>query len=241
MRYGRTGSAGQTQKKDFPSEEQARAAAAKLIAEKTAKGYVEVAAEPAPAEKPAEATRPAPAEKPAGAKAEVKKPVEAKKGAKAEKKEVPPFTLMNGKSLGARALVNAAERFAAATTREVWQDAATRITYGDHELAKVLNHLFAHGLFTPAHRVHVAQCRTALLTAPPEIALSVLSGLGEPLVETRTTELPIVTDLVPVLARLHATRRRASRCSAGSSGCRSPTRTRPTGSISATTSSARAP
>ncbi|MGE3808839.1 MAG: WGR domain-containing protein, partial [Gemmataceae bacterium] len=39
--YGRVGTDGQTQEKDFPSEDKARAAHDKLIAEKTGKGYVE--------------------------------------------------------------------------------------------------------------------------------------------------------------------------------------------------------
>lgn len=39
--YGRLGAAGQTQTKDFPTEEKAKAAHDKLIAEKTSKGYTE--------------------------------------------------------------------------------------------------------------------------------------------------------------------------------------------------------
>src|SRR5262245_32071776 len=39
--FGRIGTAGQTQTKDFPSEEKAQAAYDKLVAEKTGKGYVE--------------------------------------------------------------------------------------------------------------------------------------------------------------------------------------------------------
>lgn len=204
VRYGRVGTQGQTQKKDFPSEAQAQAAAAKLIAEKTGKGYTEVAAAPAEAKKPAEAQ----AKPEAKAKAEPRKPAEAKAepskpAVKAEKKEVPPFELLGGKSLGARALANAAERFSAATTPQAWQDACSRISSLDHDIAKVLLHLLAHGLFTPTHRLHVTACRKALLMAPPEIALPVLSGLGEPLVETVRTGQPILMFYVPVLARLH--------------------------------------
>ena len=52
--FGRIGSRGQTQLKQFPSEDRARAAHDKLIAEKVAKGYVEVGGAPAgPAGKPA--------------------------------------------------------------------------------------------------------------------------------------------------------------------------------------------
>jgi uncharacterized protein (TIGR02996 family) len=47
--FGKVGSAGQTQTKDFPTEEAARKAHDKLVAEKLAKGYVETAAGPAPA------------------------------------------------------------------------------------------------------------------------------------------------------------------------------------------------
>lgn len=239
VRYGRIGSAGQTQKKDFPGEPQARAAAAKLVAEKTGKGYVEVAAGKAPAEAPAEAKpaaeEPAEAKKPAGAKAaaevpaeakkaagakasaevpaKAEKPVKAEKPAKAEKKEIPPITV-GTKSLGARALVNAAERFAAATTPEAWRDAASKITYSDYDLTKVQAHLLEHGLFTPTHRIHMRACRSALAVAAPEIALSVLAGLAEPLVETLRTEMPIVTLYVPVLARLHGLAPEAFRAAA---------------------------
>jgi predicted DNA-binding WGR domain protein len=40
-RWGRIGSAGQSKTKTFPDEAKARAAADKLIAEKTADGYME--------------------------------------------------------------------------------------------------------------------------------------------------------------------------------------------------------
>jgi predicted DNA-binding WGR domain protein len=59
--FGKIGSPGQKQIKDFPSEEAAKAAADKLIAEKLRKGYVEVSAAPAAA--PA-APAPAPAPSP---------------------------------------------------------------------------------------------------------------------------------------------------------------------------------
>lgn len=128
VRYGRIGSAGQTQKKEFASEAQARTAAAKLIAEKTGKGYAEVATD---AEAVAAENAPA---MPAAAEKTPAKPVATKKAtAKPEKKEVPPFALGGGKSLGARALANAAERFAAATTHEAFPDAAGKISYSDYE------------------------------------------------------------------------------------------------------------
>lgn len=44
VRYGRVGTDGQTKTKDFPSEDKARASYDKLIAQKTGKGYAEVAA-----------------------------------------------------------------------------------------------------------------------------------------------------------------------------------------------------
>ncbi len=40
VRFGRTGTAGQTQTKSFPSEAKARAEHDKLIGQKTKKGYV---------------------------------------------------------------------------------------------------------------------------------------------------------------------------------------------------------
>lgn len=207
VRYGRIGSAGQTQKKDFAGAPQAAAAAAKLIAEKTGKGYLEVAAAanagnaaPAPKDAPPTSPPPASAEKPTKA-ARSKDPAPAEKASKPEKKEVPALTV-GSKSLGARALANAAARLAAATTPEAWREAAEKITYSDYELGKVLLHLLAHGLFAPTQRVHVRACRGALLTAPPELALPVLSALTEPLVETVRTELPILTQYCPVLARL---------------------------------------
>src|SRR4051812_28068951 len=52
--FGRIGSKGQTQIKQFPSEDRARAAHDKLIAEKLAKGYRETP--PAPASAPAGGT-----------------------------------------------------------------------------------------------------------------------------------------------------------------------------------------
>src|SRR5262245_10649300 len=55
--YGRIGSAGQTQTKEFATEEKAKAEHDKLVKEKTAKGYVETtsgsAAAPAPTPAPA--------------------------------------------------------------------------------------------------------------------------------------------------------------------------------------------
>src|SRR5262249_24951048 len=47
--FGKVGSKGQTQLKDFPDEEAARRAHDKLVAEKLAKGYVEITPRPAPA------------------------------------------------------------------------------------------------------------------------------------------------------------------------------------------------
>ncbi len=68
VRFGRTGTAGQTQTKSFPSEAKARAEHDKLIGQKTKKGYVEGAAGASlPAAKPA-APKPA-APKPAAATA----------------------------------------------------------------------------------------------------------------------------------------------------------------------------
>jgi uncharacterized protein (TIGR02996 family) len=51
--YGKIGSAGQTQTKDFPDEARAQKAHDKLVTEKLAKGYQETTAAPAPAATPA--------------------------------------------------------------------------------------------------------------------------------------------------------------------------------------------
>ncbi|MDI1428301.1 WGR and DUF4132 domain-containing protein [Polyangium sorediatum] len=66
IQWGKIGTAGQSQVKDFPSDPKAQAEHDKLVAEKTKKGYVEVAAPdasaaPAPAPKKAAAPAPAPA------------------------------------------------------------------------------------------------------------------------------------------------------------------------------------
>lgn len=193
VRYGRIGTAGQTQTKAFGGEAEARAAAAKLIAEKTGKGYTEVGQATAPEQAPAETPKPKKAEA----------PKKAEKAEKAEAREVPPFTLMSGKSLGARALANAAERLSLATTDETWNEAVAKISYSDHEIARVLVHLLTHGLFVPTTRLQVARCAPALLRAPPEVALRVLSALSEPQVELLRTELPPALAYLPVVARLH--------------------------------------
>src|SRR5439155_2697508 len=49
VQFGRVGTAGQSQTKEFKSDAEAQAAADKLIAEKTKKGYAEVGAAPASA------------------------------------------------------------------------------------------------------------------------------------------------------------------------------------------------
>src|SRR6478672_5486249 len=64
VQFGKIGTAGQTQVKTFASPTEAKAAAEKLIGEKTRKGYTEVAdstpiAPPAPAPEPAK-VKPAP-------------------------------------------------------------------------------------------------------------------------------------------------------------------------------------
>ncbi|MDI1483885.1 DUF4132 domain-containing protein [Polyangium sp. y55x31] len=67
IQWGKIGTAGQSQVKDFPSEQKAQAEHDKLVAEKTKKGYVEVAAPdasaaPPPAPKKAAAAAAAPAQ-----------------------------------------------------------------------------------------------------------------------------------------------------------------------------------
>jgi predicted DNA-binding WGR domain protein len=47
VNYGRLGTAGQTQTKEFPTEDEAKKSCEKLIGEKLKKGYVEVAVESA--------------------------------------------------------------------------------------------------------------------------------------------------------------------------------------------------
>lgn len=190
VRYGRIGTAGQTQTKAFGGEAEARAAAAKVIAEKTGKGYIEVGQATAPEPAPPEAPKP-------------KKAETSKKAAPSEKREVPPFVLTGGKPLGARALANAAERFSAAATKDAWSEAAAKISYSDRDVAQVLVHLLTHDLFVPTTRLHVARCAPALLGAPPEVALRVLSGFSEPQVELLRTEAPPALAYLPVFARLH--------------------------------------
>jgi predicted DNA-binding WGR domain protein len=59
IQFGKIGTSGQTQVKQFPTEDEARRAADKLVAEKTRKGYVEVAGQPSEPSEPS----PAPARK----------------------------------------------------------------------------------------------------------------------------------------------------------------------------------
>ena len=59
VQFGRLGAAGQTQTKEFGSDAEARAAADKLIAEKTKKGYAEVGAAAVPTPKPSRPKKPA--------------------------------------------------------------------------------------------------------------------------------------------------------------------------------------
>jgi predicted DNA-binding WGR domain protein len=78
VQFGRLGTPGQTQTKEFGSDQEARAAADKLIAEKTKKGYKEVGA--APAASPAPASPPpakASKQKPAPDAAQVPAPTPA--------------------------------------------------------------------------------------------------------------------------------------------------------------------
>ncbi len=74
VRFGKIGTAGQSQSKAHPDQAKAALALDKLVKEKTAKGYVEtgvapsaapIAATPKPAQKPAPAPTPAPAPAPA--------------------------------------------------------------------------------------------------------------------------------------------------------------------------------
>ncbi|HUR23080.1 MAG TPA: WGR domain-containing protein, partial [Acidimicrobiales bacterium] len=68
VRFGRIGTAGQTQVKDLGSDQAAGAHVAKLIAEKVKKGYLEngSVSAPAPSPKPAPAPAPPPPQVPAG-------------------------------------------------------------------------------------------------------------------------------------------------------------------------------
>ena len=58
VNFGKRGTAGQTQSKDFASPDAARTAYDKLIREKTGKGYVEVAGSTAVASTPPPAAKP---------------------------------------------------------------------------------------------------------------------------------------------------------------------------------------
>lgn len=223
VRYGRIGAAGQTQEKSFATEGLARAAAAKVIAEKTGKGYVEVAAadaaapdhtvasEPAPEATSAVATAgavapdaPPPAAAGSRRSTSTGGPPKAPKSAaaKPEKREVPAFTFYNGKSLGARALANAAERFAAATDSRSWYEASTRISHSEFEVDRVLLHMLTHGVFAPTNRLNAVRCAAPLLAAEPDVALSVMAGLDEALLAPSRSSAPPILAFLPVLARV---------------------------------------
>lgn len=211
VRYGKIGTSGQTQTKDFPSEEKARAAAAKLVKEKTDKGYVEVSAGDAPAAAPTPAPASAPSE-PAATPAEAAGDEPAKKAkapkaekapkAKTEKKALPPLVLAGNKEIGARAIANAGERLTAAQTAEEWGAATSKLPGYDFERGTVVGYLLEHGLFVPSSRLHAPLLGRVLMTAPPELALRVLAGIQEAWVERLMTEPPIHTAFVPVLGRL---------------------------------------
>ena len=227
VRYGRLGTDGQTQRKEFADEAKAQAAANKLVAEKTGKGYVEVgaaapaAAPAAPAAAPATpaAAPAAPAAAPATPVAEepaAAAPKKAKRTAaakteapattetaakKATKKDPPPpLTLSNGDTLGSRALVNAAERFAGAATREEWTEACYKLK----DASRTLVHLLAHDVFTPKSRLHAVSIAYGLRSAEPALVLKVLGGLDEALVAASLEDTAPLSTFGPILFRVHA-------------------------------------
>ncbi|MEZ4369213.1 MAG: WGR domain-containing protein [Polyangiaceae bacterium] len=220
--YGRLGTDGRTQTKEFRDAAEASAAAEKLIREKLGKGYSEVkqgaaskpkakpaaskpaASKPA-ASKPA-ASKPA-ASKPAAAKTAASKPAAAKKTAakaatKQAKPAAPDFKLSSGKAMGARAQANAAERFLAATTGEAWSAAAEKVSYSSYDVERLLAHLIEHELFTPRSRLHVRGCTKALMRTPVESVLNLLSQLEEQWVATVPTDTPVILSYFPLLVRL---------------------------------------
>ncbi len=192
VRYGRLGAKGRSQTKDFADAAQATAAAEALIREKLAKGYTEVEATEV------EATQ----AKPASAK-QAKQP-RAKASAQTGKagKPTAPALLLGGKSLGARALSNAANRFLEAETTDAWQEACDKVSYSDSDISRLLAHLIEHRLFAPRSRLHLRVCARALMLTPPETTLRVLSLVEEPWVETLRRDTPVIRQCISPLVRL---------------------------------------
>lgn len=206
--YGRLGTDGRTQTKEFGDAAQAAAAAENLIREKLGKGYSEV--EPAAEHKTtakSAASKKAEA-KPAGAKKAAEQGAPKKGAAKrtgaqqSANKPTPPDFNLSGKAMGARAQSNAATRFLEATTPEAWRAAAQKVSYSEHDMIRLLAHLIEHGLFVPTCRLHVRGSTKALLRVPPERVAEVLSQLQEPWVATRPEDTPIIFGYFPVLFRL---------------------------------------
>ncbi|MGE0328466.1 MAG: WGR domain-containing protein [Polyangiaceae bacterium] len=192
--YGRLGTAGRSQTKEFRDADQATAAAEKLIREKLGKGYSEV--EQGAASKPKAQPNKAQSSKAQRSKTRAAaKPVAVTKGS-------PDFSLSGGKAMGARAQSNAANRFLEATTGEAWRAAAEKVSYSSYDVERLLAHLIEHELFAPQSRLHVRGCVRALMRAPVESALSVLSRLEEPWVATQPADTPVILSYLPLLVRL---------------------------------------
>jgi predicted DNA-binding WGR domain protein len=242
IRYGRIGTNGQTQEKSFADEAKASAAAAKLIAEKTGKGYVEVSAD-APttttATKSADAsdataspkqakaartkatkakaatspdestsdTESAPKAKapkksaanPADpAKKSAADPADRGKKPKAAAVEIPELEL-GGKTLGVRALKNAAERLDASTDSASFAEALNKLPGASYQARTVLAHLLAHGAFRPTQRLHVVGVVPTLFELAPDALLAVLARIPE---ETLAGSGQLLNQLAPLVGRL---------------------------------------
>lgn len=202
VRYGRIGTDGQTQRKEFADGPKADAAANKLIAEKTAKGYVEVGAA-AVAASPAAPPVAAPATEQPDAAPTKKAKRTAAAGAEApaakKKDQPPPLTLPSGDTVGPRALLNAAERFANAATNEEWTEACYKLKDSD----RTLLHLLEHDVFTPKSRLHALKPAYGLRRAEPALVLKVLARLDEPLVAASLEDTSPLQAFGPVLFRVH--------------------------------------
>jgi predicted DNA-binding WGR domain protein len=229
IRYGRIGTNGQTQEKSFADEAKASAAAAKLIAEKTGKGYVEVSAD---AQSTATDAADAPAKKTKATKAGAATSADERESAESAKKtkaaktkvatsadeakaerapkakaakkqegtavEIPELEL-GGKTLGVRALKNAAERLDASTDSASFAEALNKLPGASYQARTVLAHLLAHGAFQPTQRLHVAGVVPTLFELAPDALLGVLARIPE---ATLAGSGQLLNQLAPLVGRL---------------------------------------
>jgi predicted DNA-binding WGR domain protein len=185
VRFGRIGTGGQTQTRTLGGEAEARAAAEKLVAEKTKKGYLEVGAA---------ASEPVAASEPAAPPAAPARAAKAKPRASAG---MPDLTV-HDETYGARKLVNLAQKLSAIPAG----------TYHDGEVAQLLRpfawgaevvaHLIEHGAVAPdapVWKTLLAQANVAALSGARALAL--LVGMDDALARS----LPVAAPLLVVRAR----------------------------------------